>query len=293
MTEKEQDIKNIKEVIADPSTPADVKAVMSEVLAKLEKEVGGSKPTPSANKPTERRAKPTERKVVFPGDKTEEEYLTHFELDGQSVYVPYFKKFLKSIFQISPFTAKRLINMKMFNEDKWGDMYIGKSLNDNKFRHIKFDTSEDGYDKPLFKAVDSGENIYIEPSVKVYNAWEKAQEQDPQMKFAKKIKEAIDTGKETAKKKPVPLPKDKQMVEGYDCDELVRKIKERKAKAKERAQLPKKSEATKNKNKIESVFDNVKDRADEKDITKAEIEKLIKETETILTLLKSKLSALK
>ena len=57
MTEKEQDIKNIKEVIADPSTPADVKAVMSEVLAKLEKEVGGSKPTPSANKPTERRVK--------------------------------------------------------------------------------------------------------------------------------------------------------------------------------------------------------------------------------------------
>lgn len=235
MTEKEQDIKNIKEVIADPSTPADVKAVMSEVLAKLEKEVGGSKPTPSANKPTERRVKAPAK-------------------EGESMS---FAEWMKS-----------------------KDIEIKKKT--------YYWIADDGGNDPLVVA-DTHALVLKE----LRDLYDQEKAQDPQMKFAKKIREAIDTGKATAKQKPVPLPKDKQMVDGYDCDELVRKIKERKAKAKERAKLPKKSEATKNKNKIESVFDNVKDRADEKDITKAEIEKLIKETETLLTLLKSKLSALK
>jgi primosomal protein N'' len=94
------------------------------------------------------------------------------------------------------------------------------------------------------------------------------------------------------KKKGVPLPKEKQKQVVYDCDELIAKAKERRKAAKERAAGPQKSPATKNKEKIETVFDNVKKRADEKDISKAEIEKLISETKALLKLLESKLSSL-
>ena len=94
------------------------------------------------------------------------------------------------------------------------------------------------------------------------------------------------------KKKGVPLPKEKQKQVEYDCDELIAKAKERRKAAKERAAGPQKSPATKNKEKIETVFDNVKKRADEKDISKAEIEKLISETKALLKLLESKLSSL-
>ena len=60
------------------------------------------------------------------------------------------------------------------------------------------------------------------------------------------------------KKKGVPLPKEKQKQVEYDCDELIAKAKERRKAAKERAAGPQKSPATKNKEKIETVFDNVK-----------------------------------
>jgi len=96
------------------------------------------------------------------------------------------------------------------------------------------------------------------------------------------------------KKKGVPLPKDKQSNDDdYDCDELIEKEKTRRAKAKERASKPKKTEATKNTEKLEKVFDNVKERAIEEDITKSELEKLISSTEDLLKLLKDKLAKLK
>jgi len=96
------------------------------------------------------------------------------------------------------------------------------------------------------------------------------------------------------KKKGVPLPKDKQSNEDdYDCDELIEKEKQRRAKAKERALKPKKTEATKNKEKLEKVFENVKERAMEEEVSKAELEKLISSTETLLKMLKDKLAKFK
>ena len=107
-----------------------------------------------------------------------------------------------------------------------------------------------------------------------------------------KSKAPVSEPKPEVKKKGVPLPKEKQKSVEYDCDELIAKAKERRKAAKERAAGPQKSPATKNKEKIETVFDNVKKRADEKDISKGEIEKLISETKTLLKLLESKLSSL-
>lgn len=101
-----------------------------------------------------------------------------------------------------------------------------------------------------------------------------------------------DSSKVEPKKKGVPLPKEQQKEVEYDCDELIAQAKERRKAAKKRASEPQKTPATKNKEKIEKVFDNVKKRADEKDISKSEIEKLIAETKSLLKLLESKLSSL-
>jgi len=99
-------------------------------------------------------------------------------------------------------------------------------------------------------------------------------------------KEIVKPKKEKTEKKK-PIPKGKKTTDPYDCDELIKQAKERKKKAQERANLPKKTPATKNKEKIESVFDNVKERIADEEITKSEIEKLIAECKALLKLLEN------
>lgn len=102
--------------------------------------------------------------------------------------------------------------------------------------------------------------------------------------------------KENAPKKSVPQPKSKSEKYPEDeddyCAKVIAQAKERRAKAKERANQPQKTEATKNKEKIEKVFDNVKERAENDEITKSELIKLIAETKSLLTLLEKKLASL-
>ena len=94
------------------------------------------------------------------------------------------------------------------------------------------------------------------------------------------------------RKKSVPLKKSEVKDLEYDCDELIEKEKKRKANAKKRASMPKKSPATKNKEKLEGVLDNVKERADKGDISKAELIKLIAECKALLKMLQDKLAKL-
>ncbi len=56
--------------------------------------------------------------------------------------------------------------------------------------------------------------------------------------------------------------------------------------------MPKKSPATKNKEKLEKVLDNVKERADKGDISKAELIMLIAECKALLKMLQDKLAKL-
>lgn len=80
----------------------------------------------------------------------------------------------------------------------------------------------------------------------------------------------------------------------YDCDDLITKERERKKKAKaaaeKRANAPKKTPATKNKEAVEKtaarVEKNVEVRAKKGDVTVAEIDKLISEYETAIKKLK-------
>lgn len=88
---------------------------------------------------------------------------------------------------------------------------------------------------------------------------------------------------------------------GYDLDELLTKAKDTKAKAKKRAQeranQPKKSPATRNKETVAKtttrVASNVEGRAKKGDVNASEIEKLIAEYEEAITKLKKILSGLK
>lgn len=97
-------------------------------------------------------------------------------------------------------------------------------------------------------------------------------------------------------KKSVPVAKSSTKYaedeEGY-CDKVIAKAKERRAKAKAQSKEPKKAEVTKNTEKIDKVIDNVKERAKNDSISVSELQKLIKETQQLLDLLKSRLSKMK
>jgi hypothetical protein len=97
-------------------------------------------------------------------------------------------------------------------------------------------------------------------------------------------------------KKSVPVAKASTKYaedeEGY-CDKVIAQAKERRLKAKARSLEPKKAEVTKNKEKIDKVIDNVKERAKNDSISVSELQKLIQETQQLLDLLKSRLSKMK
>jgi hypothetical protein len=96
------------------------------------------------------------------------------------------------------------------------------------------------------------------------------------------------------KKKSVPVKKeDMPAEEEYDCDDLIEKAKERRKKARERAKLPKKQEVTKNIEKIDKVIQNIEKRAEKDNVSVSELEKLIIETEELLTVLKVRMKYLK
>lgn len=82
----------------------------------------------------------------------------------------------------------------------------------------------------------------------------------------------------------------------YNCDELIKEAEERHAKkqkaAKERAEAPKKSEATKGKEKIEKVHDAIEKQIEAGKFTKEQVKKLIAETKDLLKLLEKALNNL-
>jgi chorismate mutase len=82
----------------------------------------------------------------------------------------------------------------------------------------------------------------------------------------------------------------------YDCDDLIKEAKERRAKAKAaaeaRAEAPKKTEATKDKEKIEKVHEAVEKQVEAGKLTKKQIVTLINETKDLLKLLEKALKNL-
>jgi hypothetical protein len=101
------------------------------------------------------------------------------------------------------------------------------------------------------------------------------------------------------KQKAEKVEKPKQATEkneDYNCDDLIKKAKERHAKAKKaaeaRANAPKKSDATRDKDKIEKVQETVEKHIEKGKFTRPQLEKLIAETKDLLKLLEKALKDL-
>lgn len=112
-----------------------------------------------------------------------------------------------------------------------------------------------------------------------------------------------DLPKATTKESKAPTkaePKKATNTGGYDCDDLIaketEKAKKRKENASKKANEPKKTEATKNKERIEKVADavetNLEKRIAKGQVSKSELTKLIAEAESFLSMLKKALSEL-
>ncbi len=112
---------------------------------------------------------------------------------------------------------------------------------------------------------------------------------DPSAVFAVEESKSSST-KKTEPAKPEPKKESKKI--DYDCDELIAKAKKAKAAAKERAAAPKKTEVTKSKETIEKVHDKVQKNVEAGKFGKTQLQKLITETEELLTFLKKTLKSL-
>jgi hypothetical protein len=113
------------------------------------------------------------------------------------------------------------------------------------------------------------------------------------LKEEKPVKAAVEKPSKAAAEKPAKTTDKKTP---YNCDELIKEAEERHAKkqkaAKERAEAPKKSEATKGKEKIEKVHDAIEKQIEAGKFTKEQVKKLIEETKDLLNLLEKALNNL-
>ena len=204
-----------------------------------------------------------------------------FSNGSQKISVDIISEDKDGTYRISKKVAKALLKSNRFNDDKWGQMCVTDDPNDDMPNWVFI---EDTKDEDEYSVLDDGKYIFlaVSRSIEIVGT----NQPSPASKIAPASK------KETPppeKKKSVPQPKAKEDKYPEDeddyCAKVIAQAKERRKKAKERAKLPQKTEGTKNKEKIEKVLDNVKERAKVDDISQAELWKLIKETEQLLNLL--------
>jgi hypothetical protein len=159
--------------------------------------------------------------------------------------------------------------------------------------------------KPKFKIGDLVDVVYGEENGKSgeitkvysYELYPKSMKSDsiPYYEIEGMSKDISESNLELSKKEAKADKKESKKSD-YDCDDLIKEAKERHAKAKKaaevRAEAPKKTEATKDKEKIEKVYDNVEKHIEKNKLSKAQLEKLIAETKDLLKLLEKALKNL-
>ena len=210
--------------------------------------------------------------------------------DGkQKIEINWIKVYPDNVYEISKSVAKKLLKSNKFNDDKWGQLYVSDQYDEGDAEWVFIEDTKVDDD---FDILDEG-RIFLTLGYGIKEA------NTTKPTTPSPSKPTPEPKKETPapeKKKSVPQPKAKEEKYPEDeddyCAKVIAQAKERRRKAKERAKLPQKSEATKNKEKLEKVFDNVKERAEDNNITKAELVKLISETKSLLTMLEKKLASL-
>jgi hypothetical protein len=288
MTQQEikDTIKDLKDGLASSFTPEQFKPRMEAKIKELEAQLTTEKKpertkftipaepkkeTPAVKKPE---AKTSENSVILTDGK-------------QKIEVKWIKVYPKNIYEISKSVAKKLLKSNKFNDDKWGQLYVADQYDEEDPNWIFIeDTKEDELEQ--FSDLDEG-RIFLTLGDSIKEVTGKPE----RTKFTIPAEPKKETPE---RKKSVPQPKAKEEKYPEDeddyCAKVIAQAKERRRKAKERAKLPQKTEATKNKEKLEKVFDNVKERAEDNNITKAELVKLISETKSLLTMLEKKLASL-
>ena len=277
-------IKDLEGGIASPSVPDRFKGGMREQVAKLKSQLAGmekSAPTPT------RKSKPEKKTFMNdfrnePKTKTYKE-IAEFVMDQYNQGLEEFDLESASDVLEDQDKQEKLIN---FLNRKIVPFYKKDGISQD----VRDILEDENYH--LLNEYIGLSGLYGEETQKYYMVFKKKYPNSKQLN--PKFFGLAESKEEPEKKKGVPLPKDKQSTDDeYDCDELYEKEKQRRAKAKERASKPKKTDATKNKEKLEKVFENVKERAMEEDVSKSELEKLISSTEALLKMLKDKLAKMK
>lgn len=277
-------IKDLEGGIASPSVPDRFKNGMREQVAKLKSQLAGMEK--SASTPT--RKPKAERKTFMndfrnePKTKTDKE-IAEFVMDQYNQGLEEFD--LESASDVLEDQDKQEKLIKFLNR-----RIVPFYKKDGISQDVRDILEDENYH--LLNEYIGLSGLYGEETQKYYMVFKKKYPNSKQLN--PKFFGLAESKEEPVKKKGVPLPKDKQSTDDeYDCDELYEKEKQRRAKAKERASKPKKTDATKNKEKLEKVFENVKERAMEEEVSKSELEKLISSTEALLKMLKDKLAKMK
>ena len=168
----------------------------------------------------------------------------------------------------------------------------GKTKDKPKFKVgdvLKFTHSGKPY-KVILKAKDTVS--FDEEDYKYYYSFDRKNEIN--IAFNKIPESAITKTKDAPAPdlKDEPEAKSKKTDSDDYCKELIEKAEKAHAAAKKRAAAPKKTEVTKSKEKIEKVHDTVQKNVEAGKFGKAQLQKLITETEELLTFLKKTLKSL-
>jgi hypothetical protein len=323
MANIQSEIKDLQEAINSPATPEAQKIVMRGILAKLQSKQGSKKSTsnPPVDLSTQKGRnnylkkpkgaddsdKDLNKRVFAYLSKKHPQYTDELltnnkgkKLNTKALISWYPEQSIKDAYKI---VAKKDTTPKGADDsdkdlDKRVFAYLGKKfprytdellIKDNNGEEL----SDEDYNDAYFELVDDVREHFAEMNE------DKGGNPDIAPDYVERYMSNPANQKyyENGKLKTKAEPKKSDTLGDYDCDELIEKekakAKKRKANALKKASEPKKTEATKNKERIEKVADvvetNLEKRLAKNEVSVEEIRKLIDETESLLTKLKEAL----
>jgi hypothetical protein len=287
MANIQSEIKDLQEAINSPATPEAQKVVMRGILAKLQNQ---DKPTAKGDKYQ------TFGKIFGKASKT------MLGNDNGKDVEKFYSKTKKTP------TPKGIEVDFEFIEKYTPDYYTNSNvtMSDDLAKFIDGEMNDEDYQDTIvseFGEIDVKEAKKLASEIDqelMLNAIEEYEEQTGKKYTKTKTLVSVDGKSKLNIKVPIKdlnEPKKSDTLGDYDCDELIEKekakAKKRKANALKKASEPKKTEATKNKERIERVADvvetNLEKRLAKNEVSVEEIRKLIDETESLLTKLKEAL----
>lgn len=284
----EKEIADLQGAINSPATPEAQKVVMRNILAKLQSQIK-----------TTAKTEPKKAKYQSFGEMLNKTSKTMLGNDNGKDVEKFYSKPKKA-------TTPKAIEVDWEFIEKYTPDYSSNydvTASDDLSKFIDGEMDDEDYQNNIVSEFGEitekeAEALLIEVDEKLMKNAIAEYEEQTGKKYAKS-----DWTKEKKEYDKVAYPKAKKSassLDDYDCDELIEKekekVKKRKANALKKASEPKKTEATKNKERIEKVTEvietNIEKRIEKGQVSKSELQKLIAETEALLTKLKKAFNAL-